>query len=132
MFQRIYSAVGTSVEEKIVRETYHEMKPVNFSKELLEPYVQTHPSNVLAMPVRGVLWSDWGTEIRVMEVLRRTGYVARLNGLSLASRDPSTVEIRPDRQDTPAKREIPRAKKYLASIKAARRESSDQKPILGR
>jgi hypothetical protein len=70
------------------------MNAVNFSRELIEPYLRSHPSNLLAMPVRGVLWSDWRTEIRVMEVLRRTGYATRLNWLSLASPEPSTVEIR--------------------------------------
>jgi mannose-1-phosphate guanylyltransferase len=93
-FQRIYAAIGTRAEEKIVREMYHQMNAVNFSRELIEPYLRSHPSNLLAMPVRGVLWSDWRTEIRVMEVLRRTGYATRLNWLSLASPEPSTVEIR--------------------------------------
>jgi len=27
------------------------------------------------------LWSDWGSETRVMEILRKIGYAARLNGL---------------------------------------------------
>ena len=80
-FQEIYEAVGTPVEKNAIREVYQQLAPVNFSKGLLEPYIQTHPSSVLALRVRDVLWSDWGTESRVMEVLRRTGHVGRLNGL---------------------------------------------------
>ena len=81
-FQEIYEAVGTPVENNAIREVYQQLAPVNFSKGLLEPYIQTHPSSVLALRVRDVLWSDWGTESRVMEVLRRTGHIARLNGLA--------------------------------------------------
>ena len=81
-FQQIYEAVGTPVEKYVVREIYQRLAPVNFSKDLLEPYIQAHPSSLSAIRVRDVLWSDWGTESRVMEVLRKTGHVARLNGLA--------------------------------------------------
>jgi mannose-1-phosphate guanylyltransferase len=81
-FQRIDEALGTPAEKCVVREIYQQLAPVNFSKDLLEPYVQAHPSSLMAVSVRDVLWSDWGTESRVMEVLRRTGHVARLNGLT--------------------------------------------------
>ena len=91
-FHKIYEAVGTPGEKDVLRETYQHLAPVNFSKDLLEPYVQTHPFSLLAIRVRDVLWSDWGTESRVMEVLRRTGHVGRLNGL--ASHQP-TMEIEP-------------------------------------
>ena len=91
-FHKIYEAVGTPGEKDVLRETYQHLAPVNFSKDLLEPYVQTHPFSLLAIRVRDVLWSDWGTESRVMEVLRRTGHVGRLNGL--ASHQP-TIEIEP-------------------------------------
>jgi hypothetical protein len=54
-FQRIYDAVGTPREETVVREVYRQLKPVNFSTELLEPFVQAHPSRLLTLPIRGVL-----------------------------------------------------------------------------
>jgi mannose-1-phosphate guanylyltransferase len=63
-FQQIYEAVGTPVEKHVVRETYQRLAPVNFSKDLLEHYVQAHPSSLMAIPVRDVLWNDWGTESR--------------------------------------------------------------------
>jgi mannose-1-phosphate guanylyltransferase len=93
LFRRIYDAIGTARQEKVVEEIYAQLRPVNLSKEILEPFVQAHPSKVLAMPVRGVLWSDWGTETRVLEVLRQTGSMSRLNGLSLAAPDPLATWI---------------------------------------
>jgi mannose-1-phosphate guanylyltransferase len=105
-FQQIYEAIGTPVEKNVIREVYERLAPVNFSKSLLEPYVQTHPSSVLALRVRDVLWSDWGTESRVMEVLRRTGHIGRLNGLAL--HQSSTLDVGPA-QETAALR-VSRAK----------------------
>jgi mannose-1-phosphate guanylyltransferase len=90
-FQQIYDAIGTPAEECVIRKMYEQLEPVNFSKELLEPFVQAHASNLLALPVRDVLWSDWGTETRVMEVLRKTGSVMRLNGLSVDAHKPLHV-----------------------------------------
>jgi mannose-1-phosphate guanylyltransferase len=84
-FQEIFDAVGTPRREPVVRKIYRNLSPVNFSKEMLEPFVIAHPARVVAIPVRGVLWSDWGTETRVIEVLRRTGHISRLNGISRSS-----------------------------------------------
>jgi mannose-1-phosphate guanylyltransferase len=81
-FQQIYRAIDTPHERDVVREVYRQLQPVNFSKQLLEPYVQAHPGSLLTLPVSDMLWSDWGTESRIMDVLRRTGHAARLNGLS--------------------------------------------------
>jgi hypothetical protein len=86
LFGCVYDAIGTSEEEMVMRQVYQQLKPLNFSKDVLEPYVEAHPSMVLGMTIRDVLWSDWGTESRIMEVLRRTGCAARLNGLSVALR----------------------------------------------
>jgi mannose-1-phosphate guanylyltransferase len=112
-FQQIYEAVGTAVEKNVIREIYQQLAPVNFSKGLLEPYVQTYPSSVLALRVRDVLWSDWGTESRVMEVLRRTGHIARLNGLAV--HQPLTNEIGP--AQLAADPQMPRAKQISARSK---------------
>jgi mannose-1-phosphate guanylyltransferase len=86
-FEGIYDAIGTADEETVVGRAYQQLKPLNFSKEVLEPYVQAHPAILLGLPVRGVLWSDWGTESRIMQVLRMIGCASRLNGLSLALRE---------------------------------------------
>jgi mannose-1-phosphate guanylyltransferase len=86
LFGCVYDAIGTGDEDTVVRQVYQQLRPLNFSKDVLEPYVETHPSMLLGMTVRGVLWSDWGTESRIMEILRRTGYADRLKGLSVALR----------------------------------------------
>ena len=127
-FQQIYEAVGTPMEKNVVRETYQRLAPVNFSKELLEPYVQAHPSSLLAIRVKDVLWSDWGTESRVMEVLRRTGHVARLNGL--AFHQPSTQGVAAtqavaDPQISSAKQISTRSKQRMLRL-AARPVSLDR------
>jgi mannose-1-phosphate guanylyltransferase len=100
VFQQIHQAVGTPTEECVIRKIYVQLEPVNFSKELLEPFVHAHPSKLLAIPVRDVLWSDWGTETRVMEVLRKTGSVTRLNGMSFDA--PKTVNVQHTKRDIPA------------------------------
>ncbi len=92
-FQRVHDAIGTPCEKNVVREIYDQLEPANFSRELLEPFVQAYPSRLLTIPVRGVLWSDWGTESRVIEVLRRTGRITRLNGIPPASHDPMTEQV---------------------------------------
>jgi len=119
-FQRIHDAVGTPCEKKVVGEIYHQLESVNFSRELLEPFVQAYPSRLLTIPVRGVLWSDWGTESRVIEVLRRTGHMTRLNGLPPPSYNPLTGQVTTAPQDMLTK---PKARQRDISAKTARGES---------
>lgn len=83
--QPIYHAIGTPDEEAVTEAVYQELLPVNFSKEILEPLARDYSSQLVSFPVRNVLWSDWGSESRVMEVLRRIGYQSRLNGLNRAA-----------------------------------------------
>jgi len=82
VFGRIASAIGTSSERNVVEKTYREIEPLNFSKGLLETFPQKRPGCLLTLPVRGVSWSDWGSEARVISMLRRTGRVGRLNGIT--------------------------------------------------
>ncbi len=77
-FQQVYEAIGTPSETDVVRNIYQQLKPMNFSKEFLEPLVKTYPSSLVALPVPDLLWSDWGTASRIMDVLARIGKVPRL------------------------------------------------------
>jgi mannose-1-phosphate guanylyltransferase len=77
--QPLYQMIGTRDEARLARDIYQRLQPVNFSKEVLEPLVKHCPSNLIVLRVRDVLWSDWGTGSRVMEVLRETGKIGRLN-----------------------------------------------------
>jgi mannose-1-phosphate guanylyltransferase len=120
MFRKIHRAIGTLAENPVVRAIYQQLRPVNFSKELLEPYVEAHPSSLLAIPVRDVLWSDWGTESRIMEVLRRTGHIGRLNGLSLALRESINAGAPASRQKRPAPAKISQTKNTSARSRRRR------------
>ena len=77
VFHRIWQAIGTSQETAVIKEVYRKIESVNFSKELLETFPSQNPSALWVLPVRGVLWSDWGSEQRIMSVLQRTGHLSR-------------------------------------------------------
>ena len=77
-FQRISDAVGTWGERSAIAEIYGEMEAVNFSRAVLEPVSQLETSPLLVLPVRGVLWSDWGSEQRIVKSLGETGLAAHL------------------------------------------------------
>lgn len=76
-FKRIYAAIGTASEKVVVREIYDSLETVNFSKELLEPMAQRHPARLAVLPVSNVTWSDWGSESRIVKMLRRIGRMPR-------------------------------------------------------
>jgi mannose-1-phosphate guanylyltransferase len=59
-FEKIYEALGTPAETKVMEEVYKELRPVNFSKEFLEILPSQFPAVLSALPVRGVFWSDMG------------------------------------------------------------------------
>src|SRR5262245_40433981 len=78
-FKQIYDAIGTPSEMDVVRNIYGQLKPMNFSKEFLEPLVKNYPSSLVALPVPDLLWSDWGTASRIIDVLARIGKVTRFD-----------------------------------------------------
>ncbi len=82
LLKPIYHAIDTPDEEAVTAAVYQELPPVNFSKGILEPMARDYSSRLVAFPVRNVLWSDWGSETRIMEVLRKIGHQSRLHGLS--------------------------------------------------
>lgn len=77
-FQRISDAIGTRAEEEIVKAVYRPMDVVNFSRGLLETHPEDDAIRLWVLPVRGVLWSDWGSEGRVLGVLKKLGFLDRL------------------------------------------------------
>jgi len=77
-FQRISDAVGTWGERSAIAEIYGEMEAVNFSRGVLEPVSRLEASPLLVLPVRGVSWSDWGSEQRIVKSLGETGLAAHL------------------------------------------------------
>ena len=117
MFRAVYDAIGTADEEAVVEEVFQDLPPINFSKEILERLARDHASRLVTFPVRHVLWSDWGSESRVIEVLRKTGYESRLNGLTKSPELPSAV----DRETSPfeSQRMLTQARKNRAAKQPA-------------
>jgi mannose-1-phosphate guanylyltransferase len=80
-FERIWRAVGTPSLGHLVKEVYQQMYPVNLSKGLLELLPLERPPALCVLPVRGIHWSDWGSEQRIIRVLEGAGYAGRMNGV---------------------------------------------------
>jgi mannose-1-phosphate guanylyltransferase len=78
-FQPIYQAIGTSAETVVIEDGYRHMAPANFSKALLEVIAGQHPQRLAVIPVNGVLWSDWGSAPRILQILQETGKLHRLH-----------------------------------------------------
>jgi mannose-1-phosphate guanylyltransferase/mannose-6-phosphate isomerase len=72
-FARIYDAIGTRGESSSIRAVYDALRPVNFSKELLEPIARRYPGGLAVLPITDVTWSDWGTERRIVNSLKNIG-----------------------------------------------------------
>ena len=72
-FGQILDAIGTAGETDAVNDAYRRLEAVNFSKGLLESFSVEYASRLLVLPVRGVHWSDWGSEQRILNVLGMSG-----------------------------------------------------------
>jgi len=77
-FQQISQSLGTCHELLTVEKVYKEMTPLNFSRDLLERLDLYSRQQLSVVPMEGVLWSDWGSEDRIISVLRSLGYLDRL------------------------------------------------------
>jgi mannose-1-phosphate guanylyltransferase len=65
-FMRICDAIGSPALLDVVRQVYVDVEPINLSKGLLEALPTHRASSLLMLPVRGVHWSDWGSEKRIL------------------------------------------------------------------
>jgi mannose-1-phosphate guanylyltransferase len=70
-FDRVRDALGTPEEARVVEDVYRDLSPVNFSREVLEAMPTRKSPSLLVLPVRGVEWSDWGSEQRITGSLER-------------------------------------------------------------
>jgi hypothetical protein len=73
LFNLIRQAIGTAGENDVTVQAYRNMQPVNFSRGPLEALSLHRPSPLWVLPVRGVHWSDWGSENRITSDLQRLG-----------------------------------------------------------
>jgi mannose-1-phosphate guanylyltransferase len=72
-FCRILEVIGTTEEQRTIDDVYAMLEPVNFSKAIMERIIDRYPKSVSVLPVRDVFWSDWGSQERVIQVLRKLG-----------------------------------------------------------
>jgi mannose-1-phosphate guanylyltransferase len=79
-FEQIWKAIGTPSVGDVVKKVYEQVQPVNLSKGFLEILALQCPTRLLVLPVRGVQWSDWGSEQRIMTVLSKAGRLDCGNG----------------------------------------------------
>lgn len=61
-FQPVRHAIGTPDEQRVLEQVYRELRPVSFSRNVLEALPFERRQALLVMRVEGVRWSDWGTE----------------------------------------------------------------------
>jgi mannose-1-phosphate guanylyltransferase len=66
--------------ETFLRSMYADMKPANFSREVLE-----RAENLAVLPVSGIGWSDWGNPQRIFRSLKGTARLERLRGRMMTS-----------------------------------------------
>jgi len=69
-FVPIDGALGTPDEQAVIQEAYARMMPLNLSKDLFESLGPADRGTLSVLPVRGVTWSDWGSEDRIPLAVR--------------------------------------------------------------
>lgn len=74
-FCRIYHALGTPDEARVIEEVYGVIQPVNLSADVLSCMAAMSPSPLAVLPVRGVTWSDWGSERRILASLQLAAHL---------------------------------------------------------
>jgi mannose-1-phosphate guanylyltransferase len=60
IFQYFGNAIGTDAERDLLRELYADLKPINFSRDLLQRFSERHSNSLGVVPVRDVFWRVWG------------------------------------------------------------------------
>jgi hypothetical protein len=68
-FEEFRPHIGTDEEMRALDTLYDALPSVNFSTNLLQQALDS----LVVMELRGVLWSDWGSERRIVETLQRIG-----------------------------------------------------------
>ncbi|HWP58628.1 MAG TPA: sugar phosphate nucleotidyltransferase [Candidatus Acidoferrales bacterium] len=72
-FQTFGDAIGTSRERRAIEEVFRRIEAVNLSRDLLERLPLERDNPLWVLPVRGVRWSDWGSEERIWSTLAALG-----------------------------------------------------------
>ena len=84
-FRHIEGVIDKPDYAKVVDDVYRQMEPMNFSKGFLETLSREIPSDLTVLPLRGVHWSDWGSEQRIVSTLARMEDEQRPNRLAMGA-----------------------------------------------
>ncbi len=68
-FDALSPFMGRAGEDEAVAAAYQEMESVNFSRDIVEPAA----ARMVALPMEGVHWSDWGRPQRIAATLAKIG-----------------------------------------------------------
>ena len=68
LFSDLSGLIGTPAEKSRIQEVYGRLRPLNFSKDLLEKIAARFPASISVLPVLRVTWSDWGSPQRLLEM----------------------------------------------------------------
>jgi mannose-1-phosphate guanylyltransferase/mannose-6-phosphate isomerase len=70
MFEQTDEARITTEIEKRVKRAFDEIAPFNLSKDFLETLAAQQRRALVVLPVRGVHWTDWGSEERILKTVK--------------------------------------------------------------
>jgi len=68
-FEDFAPSIGTDKEPRALDSLYNVLPSANFSTQVLQQALDS----LVVMELRDVLWSDWGSERRIVETLQRIG-----------------------------------------------------------
>lgn len=72
-FYSIFDVLGEAKEKTKVRDLYRDLKPLNFSKEIVHRVLAEFPGTIYVLAMLGVFWSDWGSPQRIVHALQALG-----------------------------------------------------------
>jgi len=85
MFEQTNEASSKIDFEKRVKQAFDEIPPFNISKDFFEKLAAPRGRALVVLPVRGVHWSDWGSEERIMKTVNLAqGYCVGLESSGAA------------------------------------------------
>lgn len=77
-FETVGRAIGSPDELRIVDDVYRRIPNVDFSRDILQDLARRFISPMGVLALDGVLWSDWGSEVRILKDLHRTDTLSAL------------------------------------------------------
>jgi mannose-1-phosphate guanylyltransferase len=70
LFRGLSAVIGTPAEKGKIQDIYRRLRPLNFSKDILERIAARFPAAISVLPVLQVSWSDWGSPQRLAATKR--------------------------------------------------------------